>query len=508
MEKALEGKELGNDAPKVGVWGYFLENLKSQNLYSRKTIIGYSAAWIAWAVILWGVDLTSVIPTYSAKAVLATIVWACIVWVTEAIPVGVTGLMIPMLLVVTRAVPKIPEAFSGFTLDVSFMTLGAFIFAAILCAAKLDTRIALNVLSRIKATRVGKIIIGLFTTNMILSLVVPAANARSATVLPIINGVTGLFGDTPGEKNAKKAIAISCIVYATMVGGILFLTAHLPNVLMVGLFDKQLGIQISWMKWFWLHLPIVGLFPLMYWIMNFTFKSNKVEIPGGLQRIETEKRELGKTSTHEWVILAIFVFAAIMWAMESVHKIKTGMITLIALGIFFIPGMFPFKWKEIQNKTIWGTWLLLGGALSLSAAMGSTGLAKYVAALIHPVVEGRGWIAVLLIMMFSTQFVRLGMLSNIAAVAMLAPVLLEMAPLLNMNPVAFTLHVANVDTFAFVVPTQVVAGVVAYSTNTFTMWDYFKAGLPTIIVAILWSVFVMAPWYALNGFPIWQPLVK
>jgi len=87
-------------------------------------------------------------------------------------------------------------------------------------------------------------------------------------------------------------------------------------------------------------------------------------------------------------------------------------------------------------------------------------------------------------------------------------VLLEMAPLLNMNPVAFTLLVANVDTFAFVVPTQVVAGVVAYSTNTFTMWDYFKAGLPTIIVAILWSVFVMAPWYALNGFPIWQPLVK
>ena len=91
---------------------------------------------------------------------------------------------------------------------------------------------------------------------------------------------------------------------------------------------------------------------------------------------------------------------------------------------------------------------------------------------------------------------------------MLAPVLLEMAPLLNMNPVAFTLLIANVDTFAFLIPTQVVAGVVAYSTGTFSMWDYFKAGLPTVIAAILWSVFVMAPWYAYNGFPIWEPLVK
>ena len=161
-----------------------------------------------------------------------------------------------------------------------------------------------------KATKVGKIIVGLFATNMVLSLVIPAANARSATVLPIINGVVGLFGNTPEENNAKKAITISCIVYATKVGGILFLTAHLPNLLMVGLFDKQLGIHISWMKWLWLHLPIVGLFPLMYWIINFTFKSSKVEIPGGMARIETEQKELGKTTKHEWVILLIFAFAA------------------------------------------------------------------------------------------------------------------------------------------------------------------------------------------------------
>ncbi len=508
MERVSAEASGSNTKAAKGLLGYLIDNLRARGRPARKTLLGYLAAWAALAIILWGIDISSIIPTYSAKATLAVIVWACIIWVTEAIPVGVSGLMIPMLLVITKAVPKIPEAFGGYVLDVSFLCLGAFIFGAILWSANLDTRIALTVLSKMKSTKVGKIIVGLFSTSMVLAFAIPAAVARAATLLPVVRGVIELFGDTKPESNAKKAIVISSLVYAPMVGGILILTAHMPNVIMVGLFDKQLNIHISWIQWLWLHLPIVGLFPIMYWILKFFFKFKHVEVPGGIERIETAKKELGKTRSYEWVILLIFAFAAAMWALEDVHKIKTGMVTLIALGVFFIPGVFPLKWKAIENKTIWGTWLLLGGALSMSAAMGSTGLAKYLAAIIHPVVEGKGWIMVLFIMMFATQFIRLGMLSNVAAVAMLAPILLEMAPLLNMNPVAFTLLVANLDTFAFVIPTQITAAVIAYSTGTFTMSDYAKVGLPIIIVAILWSIFVMAPWYAMNGFPVWKPLVQ
>jgi di/tricarboxylate transporter len=77
-----------------------------------------------------------------------------------------------------------------------------------------------------------------------------------------------------------------------------------------------------------------------------------------------------------------------------------------------------------------------------------------------------------------------------------------------MNPVAFTLLIANLDTFAFVIPTQITAAVIAYGTGTFSMGDYAKVGLPIMILAILWSIFVMAPWYALNGFAVWEPLVR
>jgi hypothetical protein len=290
-----------------------------------KTFFGYGFAWLAWFVILVS-NISSVIPTDTAKAVLATTIWACIVWITESMPVGITGLMIPMMLFLTKAVPKMQDAFSGFILDVSFLCLGAFVFSSILCATRLDTRIALTVLSKLRSTKVGTIIIGFFSTNLILSVVIPAAVARAATLLPVIHGIIDLFGDTKQEKNAKKAIVISSLVYAPMVGGILLLTAHMPNVILAGLFDKQLHVSISWFKWLWLHLPIIGLFPLMYWMLKIFFKFDDSEVPGGAAKVDAAKKELGTVKSHQWIILAVFAFTAVMWALEDIHHIKSGKI--------------------------------------------------------------------------------------------------------------------------------------------------------------------------------------
>jgi di/tricarboxylate transporter len=103
----------------------------------------------------------------------------------------------------------------------------------------------------------------------------------------------------------------------------------------------------------------------------------------------------------------------------------------------------------------------------------------------------------------ATHIIRIGMLSNVAAIAMLAPVMLAMAPMLNLNPVAFTMLVCDVDTFAYLLPTQITAAVVAYSTNAFTTTDYAKVGIGAMILAGAFQILIMPYWYALNGFPLW-----
>ncbi len=504
-----------------GFLGNLLENIRLAGGTPGRTLGGFIAAWVAFFLILYVIPIPEIAGTDGAmsvlkpagKAVLAVVVWACIIWITEAMPVGITGIMIPMLLVLSGGVGKFPQAASGFTTPVAALCLAAFIFAAIMQAAGIDRRIALAMLRKAKVKEAGGVIWSMFGVNLVLSLIIPAANARAATLLPVVNGITRLFGDTEAERNAKKAIVIQTLVYGSMISGMMIMTAHLPNLILVGLFETELALNISYGQWFLLQWPYLGMFVLTQWWVRYYFKTNGVGIPGGIKKIEALHKDQSKTTQAEWLILAVFAFVGLMWVTEEGlrfldwkgHGIKSHNAILIGMAIMFIPGLFAFKWKVLQDRTIWGTWLLLAGALSMAAAMGSSGLAHYLADAIHPIAHGHAWWMILLILMVGTHIIRLGMLSNVAAITMLAPILVALAPKLGLHPVAFTMLVADTDTFAYILPTQITAAVIAYSSGTFSMRDYAKVGWVSVLIAIAYGILIMAPWYAFMGIPVWDP---
>jgi solute carrier family 13 (sodium-dependent dicarboxylate transporter), member 2/3/5 len=467
------------------------------------TLIGFAVAWFAFFFILWLMPLPQGMSP-AGKATLAIMVWACIMWITEAIPVGISGLLIPALLVLTEAVRPFSAAAGGFVTPVMFLCLSAFLFAAIMQAAGLDRRIALSLLKWTKAKTVNGVIWAMFGVTFILSFIIPAANSRAATMLPVINGITRFFGDTETERNAKKAIVIQALVYGSMISGMCILTAHLPNIVLVGLFEKQ-GLKLSYFDWFIMQWPYLGMFVLTQWWVQWYFKTKGVGIQGGLQTIERQHAELPRANQSEWLVLVIFGVIAAMWMFEKQTGIASHNAALIGLALLFIPGVFHFPWKDIQDRTIWGTLLLLAGALSLSDAIGKTGLAQWFSDIVHPIAQGHTWWMILLILMVGTHIIRLGMLSNIAAVAMIAPILIALAPKLGLHPVAFTMLVADTDSFAYILPTQITAAVIAYSTGVFSAQDYAKVGWVSVLIGIVYGICVMAPWYAFLGVPVWDP---
>ncbi len=479
-------------------------NVRASGRTPGKCACGFVVAWIAFFAILWLMPVPAGL-TVPGKAALAVVVWACIMWITEAIPVGISGMLIPMLLVMSGAIDKFPKAASGFTTPVVFLCLAAFIFAAVMQAAGLDRRIALTLLHKLKVKTVNGVIWAMFAANMLLSLIIPAANARAATLLPVVNGITEMFGDTPAERAGKKAIVIQTLVYGSMISGMCIMTAHLPNLVLVGLFETELAINLSYIDWFKLQWPYLGMFVITQWWVQRYFRTRNVGIHGGFASVQKQHEELPKSSQAEWLILAVFGLIAVLWVTESWHGVKSHNAALIGLAILFAPGLFGLKWKELQDRTIWGTFLLLAGALSMSAAMGSTGLAQWLSDIIHPLAHGHAWWMILVILMAGTHVIRLGMLSNVAAITMLAPILLALAPKLGLHPVAFTMLVSDTDTFAYILPTQITAAVIAYSSGTFSMADYAKVGWVSVLIAIAYGVCVMAPWYAFMGIPVWDP---
>lgn len=469
-----------------------------------RVVAGFALAWISFFAILFWLPMPAGL-SGPAKAALATAVWSALIWMSDAVPAAVSGIMIPAILLRSGAVPTFAASASGFAAPVFFLCVSAFVFSAVMQLAGLDRRIALFIIHRFRARTANGVIWSFFGVNILLSLIVPAANARSAALLPVVNGVTALFGDTAAEGRAKKAIVIQTLVYGSMISGMCILTAHLPNLVIAGLLDRQLGLHLSYLDWLKLQCPYLGMFVLTQLWVQFYFKSRAIPIPGGRETIAHELAALPAMTGRHRGILAVLVFVAGLWATESMHGISTESVAMIGLALMFIPGLLDLRWKDIQERTMWGTLLLLAGALSLSSAISSSGLAPWLADQFYPLASGHAWWSTLLIVMLATHVIRLGMLSNIAAVTMFAPILLDLALKLGLHPVAFTLLVSDTDSFAYLLPTQITAAVIAYSSGTFTMSDYAKVGVISVALAILYGVFVMAPWYAYLGFPIWKP---
>ncbi len=497
-----------------GMAGYVLGNIEATGRNPARVLIGFALAWIAFALIMWVLPAPEGLKR-EGMMVLAIVVWASIMWVAEAMPVGITGIGIPTLLIITHALPwdkgkpPLSAVFSGFTSHVVWLLLFALMIGAIMQLLKLDRRIALAILDKVKASNVGRVIWGFFGVNLVLSFLIPAAVARSATLLPIIQGVTDLLGDSEKEREAKKAIVIQTLVYGSMITGMFIMTAHLPNMILVEMFGKS-GFNIGYLDWMLLQFPYLGMFVLTQWWVRYHFRTAGVDIAGGHASIRKMHKDLGPTATGEWLLLLIFSGVALFFMLGKnspimkVHNVQLGIIALVGFLVLFIPGLFPFKWKQIQDRTMWGTFLLLGGALTMTSAMSKSGLAGWMADGVHGMVVGQAWWMVLLIMMVGTHIIRIGMLSNVAAVAMLAPILFELGKQLGLHPVAFTMLVADTDTFAYLLPTQITAAVVAYGTGTFSTTDYAKAGWVCILLAIAYGILIMAPWYALLGMPVWD----
>jgi anion transporter len=505
-------------APARTGWGpleFIAENIRKSGRNPKRVLIGFFAAWIAFALILWVLPAPKGL-SKEGMAVLAVVVWASLMWVAEVMPVGITGISIPLLLMLSRGLPwdkgqpPMRDALAGFTGPVVWLCLFAFFVAAIMQLLKLDRRIALVILDGIKANNVGRVIWGFFVVNIALALTIPAANARAATTLPVINGICDLLGDSDREKEAKKAIVIQSMVYGSMICGVFIMTAHLPNLIMIDIFAKD-NFHINYLQWALLQFPYLGMFVITQWWVRYHFKTAGIEIAGGHAKIRAMHKDLGPMSRSEWILLIFFILVAVVFVLgrkSPIYELYTfplGIIGMIGMVILFIPGLFPFSWRQVQMNTTWGTFLLLGGAITMTSAMTKSGLAKWVADGLQATVIGMPWWGVLLALMIGTHIIRIGMLSNVAAIAMLAPIIYAMAPKLDLHPVALTLLVCDTDTFAYLLPTQLTAAVIAYGTEKFSTTDYAKVGWFSILIAIAYGILVMAPWYALLGLPVWNP---
>jgi len=460
------------------------------------------ALWFAAALLLAIVLLPAPagLPV-AGQRMLGILAFAVIVWMTETVsyPVSAAILVTLMALLLGTAPPvagparllgttgALGIALGGFSNTAWALVAGALFLAAAMTRTGLDKRIALVVLSRIGA-RTNRVLIGVILVGFILSFFVPSTTARVSCLVPIVMGIIAVFGV---EKNSRFAgMMLIATAQADSLWNVGIKTAAAQNMVACSFIQKQLGVDITWMKWFIAAAPFSAIMSVvLYWVLMKMMPPEVEEIAGGKAAVARSLRELGPMTGAEKRLLAVSLILLCFWTTEgTLHSVDTSTTTIAAITFMLLPGIGVMNWKEAQDRIPWGTLVLFGVGISLGSALLSTQAATWLAKGIVGLFGLGGASAFMILMVLSAFLVliHLGFASATALAAAMIPIIISILQAVKtpgLNVVGLTMILQYVVSFGMLLPVNAPQNMIAYGTGTFEVKDFIRTGIPLTIAA-------------------------
>ncbi|WP_330995117.1 DASS family sodium-coupled anion symporter [Staphylococcus pseudintermedius] len=461
------------------------------------------------------------------KAALAILAFAVILWVTEAVTYPVSATIIVGLIILLLGFSPVQNltqalgnpqsggvvlkgddlfgtgnalklAFSGFSTSAVALVAAALFLATAMQVTNLHKRLALLVLSFV-GNKTKNIVIGAILVSIILAFFVPSATARAGAVVPILLGMIAAFGATKNSKLA--ALLIITAVQAVSIWNIGIKTAAAQNIVAINFINDQLGHDVSWGEWFLYAAPwSIIMSIVLYFVMLKVIPPEQDAIEGGTELVKQQLAELGPVKPTEWRLIIISLLLLVSWSTEKVlHPIDSSSITLIALAMMLTPKIGVMNWKEVESRIPWGTIIVFGVGISLGNVLLKTTAAQWLSDQTFGLMGLKGMpiVATIALISLFNILIHLGFASATSLASALIPVFISLTSTLSLgdNAIGFVLIQQFVISFGFLLPVSSPQSMLAYGTETFTVKDFLKAGIPiTIVGYILVVIMSMTYW--------------
>ncbi|NKB27704.1 MAG: SLC13 family permease [Rhodobacteraceae bacterium] len=189
-------------------------------------------------------------------------------------------------------------------------------------------------------------------------------------------------------------------------------------------------------------------------------------------------------TANEKVWLAIGIFAA------AVAAAAFGLLYLpVALGLvvvaFVLAKIVPIK--EVYDHIEWSVVVLLGSMIPLGAALQTSGGTELIAGSLITLTDGLPAWAVLTVLMVVTMTLS-DVLNNTATTIVAAPVGIQMAQTLGVDPDPFLMAVAVAASCAFLTPIGHKNNTLILGPGGYGFGDYWRMGLPLEILIVAVSI--------------------
>lgn len=408
-------------------------------------------------------------------------------WVTEALPIAATALL-PIILLPVLGIADVAAATAPYANPVIYLFLGGFLIAMALESCGLHRRLALAILS-IVGTRPADLILGFMVATAFISMGV----SNSATVvmmLPMATSVVALsrhHGASDTRGGGFEVALLLAIAYAASIGGLGTLVGTPPNALLAGFMSTTYGVQIGFLQWMLLGVPIVLIALPFTWLLltRWLFRVGSEPIAGGAAMLREQRLALGPMSRAEWTVGAITALTAAAWVTRPLIEpwapavTDTGIAIAGALLLFVVPVAWrPLRvgltWTQAEQLP-WSVLILFGGGLSLAAAIQQTGLAGWIGGELGAL---GGWPVLVVILAVTTVVIFLTELtSNTATAAAFLPVVASLAVGIGADPLLLAIPTALAASCAFMLPVATPPNAIVYGTGAVTVPQMARAGL-------------------------------
>ncbi len=420
-------------------------------------------------------------------------------WATEAVPVAITAIL-PLILFPLLGVADMKTAATPYAHPINFLFLGGFILALSMQRWNLHRRVALNIILFV-GTPPQAIVVGFMIATAFLSMWI-SNTATTMMMLPVALSVIGVLTDNPdldpengdpsvrpvldqNSRNFATALLLA-IAYSANVGGMGTLIGTGPNALVAAFLKDHAGLDIGFVQWMAIGVPVIFLMLPAVWL-TLTRLAYPFAVPKtrkGASVIRDGLSEMGPITSAEKRLTSLFVVVAGLWILRPWLSIPgltdTGIAMFGALMLFLIPagsggkGEFLLNWERTLRLP-WGVLILIGGGLSLAAAVSSTGLAQWAGGKIMAL-ELTDMLmliaAIVTLIVFLTELT-----SNTATTAALLPVVAAIAAAGGLDAIYLAAPAALAASCAFMLPVATPPNAIVFSTGLVSIPQMVRAGI-------------------------------
>lgn len=325
----------------------------------------------------------------------AILVYASLLWATETLPLFVTSLFIPFLIVILPVLkdpkdgttPMDTVSASQFILStmwssVIMLLLGGFTLAAALSKYNIAKMLSTYILAS-AGTNPAIILL----TNMFVALFVSMWVSNVASPVLCYSIIQPILRTLPSSSSYTKSLILG-IALASNVGGMSSPIASPQNIFAFGLMEPT----PSWGEWFIVSIPVSIICILSIWILLIvTFPpDSKVKI----LRLHASKDTFTAT---QWFVTLTSIGTILLWCFSNqLSGIfgEMGIISIIPILLFFGTGVLS---TEDFNNFMWTIVILAMGGSTLGKAVSNCGLLFTIAEHIKVMIEGKALFVIVLI---------------------------------------------------------------------------------------------------------------